>query len=101
MKEQTKNKFSVGETVLVAYTFGEPNNMGLSRYGETRYGLVTNVEYIEARDSYLYTIELTDETHLGYKDVSIVRSEAWLFKSHELDRCKQFAKSMSWDRREF
>lgn len=50
-------KFNVGDAVLFPNLYGETYSTDYSyRYGSVTAGFVTHIEYIEARNSYLYTI---------------------------------------------
>lgn len=84
-------KFKVGDAVLFAYTYGDTLETGKSRYGEAVVAIVTKVEFIPARDAYLYTV--TRESNWGNKFVSAVRGESYLFKLDELDACNKFIES--------
>lgn len=80
MKE---SKFKLGQPVLYAFIYGDP-----PRYnGEPRLAFITEIEYIESRDSYLYTVGM-ESSFNKFKPAYNLIGEHLVFSTDELDKCK-------------
>lgn len=80
-------KYKVGEPIIFAYTYGEPNSEGKCRYGNIEFGVISDVEYVESRNSYLYTI-VKESTYREFVPVFIIRHESYIFKTNEVELCR-------------
>ena len=66
------NTRKVGEPILFIYGYGVPKNFNekIYKYGQVVAGFITDIEYVEARDSYLYsvgTLSFTDRCKIMTK----------------------------------
>lgn len=80
-------KYKVGEPIIFAYTYGEPNSEGKCRYGSVEFGVINDVQYVESRDSYLYTI-VKESNYEDFKPVYIIRNEGYIFRLDEIELCR-------------
>lgn len=59
MSKEVK-RFKVGQAVYFCHCYGEGRGSKPYRCGKVRVGFITDEEYIEARDQYLYTTGTVD-----------------------------------------
>ena len=62
----------VGDSILFIYGYGVPKNFNekIYKYGQVVAGFITDIEYVEARNSYLYsvgTLSFTDRCKIMTK----------------------------------
>lgn len=90
--------FELGEAVLFCNMWGDTYNTEKQwRWGELRAGFITAIEYIEARDSTLYTVGITDsvqktEVHTKMLGEHLIfklneKTAAWLTLQQYCEEC--------------
>ena len=62
MSKEVK-RFKVGQAVYFCHCYGEGCGSKPYRWGKVRVGFITNEEFIEARNQYLYTVGTVDPYH--------------------------------------
>jgi hypothetical protein len=54
-------EFNLGQPVYFCHCYGEGYGNKTYRWGEIKLGFITNKEYVEARDLYIYTVGTLDK----------------------------------------
>lgn len=89
------NNCKVGQAVLFPNVYGDTYSKKYSyRYGQVMAGFITDIEYIEARDSYLYTIGIISPefpTNVYYKTVGMHR----IFDINDREGCLEEVKKLA------